>query len=184
MRAVPSPRPLASALSVTVAAQMGVAPVLVPVFGGVPVASLPANLLAVPAAGPVMMWGLAAGLPAGVIGGAVARAVCVPTALLIGWIAGVARWSAAAPLGRLGVAHVVALGGVVLAGAVLRNRRARLALVAAAAAVLSHPALALAAGPPVWGADLVPGARLWRAGGGAVLVVDNARPERLLRAVH
>src|SRR5205814_8943014 len=94
--ALPGPRPLAGALGVTMAAQLGVAPVLVPVFGGLPVASLPANLLAVPAAGPVMMWGIAAGLPAGVAGGAAARLVDVPTRLLIGWIAAVARWSAAA----------------------------------------------------------------------------------------
>ena len=69
---LPGPRGLITPLAVTMAAQVGVAPVLVPVFGGVPVASLPANLLAVPAAGPVMMWGLAAGLPAGVLGGTVA----------------------------------------------------------------------------------------------------------------
>jgi competence protein ComEC len=182
--ALPGPRPLAEALGVTMAAQLGVAPVLVPVFGGVPVASLPANLLAVPAAGPVMMWGLAAGLPAGVVGGVVARAVCMPTGLLIGWIAGVARWSAAAPFGRLGAGHVLALGALVLAGALLRSRRGRLGLVVVASAVLAHPALAIAAGPQAWGTGLAPGARLWRAGGGAVLVVDSARPEQLLRAVH
>ena len=50
---LPGPRPLADALGVTLAAQVGVAPVLVPVFDGLPVASLPANLLAVPVAGPL-----------------------------------------------------------------------------------------------------------------------------------
>ena len=73
--ALPGPRPIASALSVTLAAQIGVAPVLVPFFGGLPVVAVPANLLAVPAAGPVMMWGLAAGLPAGVWGGSLARII-------------------------------------------------------------------------------------------------------------
>ena len=34
-------------------------------LGAVPVASLPANLLALPAAGPVMVWGLTGGLAAG-----------------------------------------------------------------------------------------------------------------------
>src|SRR5205823_14924914 len=113
---LPGPRVLAGPLAVTMAAQLGVAPVLVPVFGGVPVASLPANLLALPAAGPVMMWGLAAGLPAGLAGGAAARLVDVPTRLLIGWIAAVARWCAGAPLGQLRVAHVVALGIIDAAG--------------------------------------------------------------------
>src|SRR5207249_12302112 len=89
--------------------------VLVPVFGGVPVVSVAANLLAVPAAGPVMMWGLAAGVPAGLIGGVVSRVVHVPTAVLVGWIGFVARRAAAAPLGELrwpelaGVAAGVAL---------------------------------------------------------------------------
>ncbi|MCU1449169.1 MAG: comEC [Acidimicrobiales bacterium] len=181
--ALPGPRSLAGALGVTMAAQLGVAPVLVPIFGGVPVASLPANLLAVPAAGPVMMWGLAAGLPAGVAGGAVARAVCLPTGLLIGWIAGVARWSAAAPLGQLGAVHVALLAGVVAAGAVVRGRRGRLALLAAAAALLVHPALALASPPAAWGRPLA-GARLWQGGGSTVVVVDRARADQLLRGVH
>jgi len=43
------------------------------------IAAVPANVLALPAAGPVMMWGLAAGLPAGVLGGTPARLVHVPT---------------------------------------------------------------------------------------------------------
>ena len=55
----------------TLAAQLGVAPVLLATFGPIPVASLPANLLCVPVAGLVMVWGLTAGLLAGVVGGAV-----------------------------------------------------------------------------------------------------------------
>ena len=42
---LPGPRPVADALGVTLAAQIGVLPILVPVFGGLPVAALPANLL-------------------------------------------------------------------------------------------------------------------------------------------
>lgn len=183
--ALPGPRTLAGALAVTMAAQLGVAPVLVPVFGGLPVASLPANLLAVPAAGPVMMWGIAAGLPAGLLGGPVARAVCLPTGALIGWIAGVARWSSNAPLGTLGLGHVLVLGAMVVIGALVRSRRGRLALVTAAAVVLVQPAVALASGGrQSWAAEPVPGVRLWRSRGATVLVVDSALPEQLLRAVH
>ena len=109
-RLIPGPRPLAQALAVTVAAQVGVAPILVPVFDGLPVAALPANLLAVPVAGPLMMWGLAAGLPAGLIGGLFARIVHLPTEALVAWVAAVARWGAAAPLGRLRLPHLVAPG--------------------------------------------------------------------------
>jgi competence protein ComEC len=54
-------------LGVTAGAQLGVAPVLIPVFGSMPLVALPANLVAVPLAAPLTMWGLAAG----VLGGAV-----------------------------------------------------------------------------------------------------------------
>ncbi len=182
--ALPGPRPLADALGVTMAAQLGVAPVLVPVFGGLPVASLPANLLAVPAAGPVMMWGIAAGLPAGAVGGVVARAVCVPTGLLIGWIAGVAQWSSAAPLGQLGAVHVLVLGALVALGVAVRSRRGRFALVAVATLVLLQPAAALATGRPPWHTAPIAGADLYRLDRATVLVVDTARPDQLLRAVH
>jgi len=182
--ALPGPRPVRDALAVTMAAQLGVAPILVPVFGGVPVASLPANLLAVPAAGPVMMWGVAAGLPGGIVGGGIARAVCIPTGVLIGWIAGVARWSSSAPLGQLGGLHVLILGVLVLGGAAVRTRRGRLALVGCAAVVLLQPAAALATGRPPWHTTPVGGTDLYRWDGATVLVVDTARPDQLLRAVH
>ena len=72
-------------------------PVLIPVFGGLPVASLPANLLAVPAAGAVMVWA-SAGLVAGAAGSSLARVLHVVTSALVGWVAGVARVAAAFPL--------------------------------------------------------------------------------------
>ncbi|MEO6121406.1 MAG: ComEC/Rec2 family competence protein [Acidimicrobiales bacterium] len=167
-------------VAITLAAQIGVAPVLVPVFGGLPVVSLPANLLAVPAAGPVMVWGLAAGLPAGLVGGPVAAAVHLPTGLLVGWIAGVARWAAGLPLGQLGAAHVVVLGGLAVAGAVAP--RWRRSAVAAAVVVCLVPSLVR---PPVAdGVELVHGATLWRRGSATVLVVDRPSPAPLLAALR
>jgi competence protein ComEC len=185
--ALPGPRPLISPLAVTVAAQLGVAPVLVPVFGGVPVASLPANLLALPAAGPVMMWGLAAGVPAGLVGGAAARLVHVPTSLLIAWVAAVARWAAASPLGQLGAVHLVALGVVLVIGAVARARRRRSgqwAALAGAVVVLAAPSLGALRPADVWASRVLDGARLWRVAGASVLVVDDAGPDQLLRAAR
>ena len=61
---LPGPRSLASVIAVTLAAQLGVAPVLVPTFGSVPAVSLPANLLAGPLVVPVTVWGLVAGAAA------------------------------------------------------------------------------------------------------------------------
>ena len=51
-------------LGVTLGAQIGVALPSILVFGRLPLVSVPANLLAVPAAGFVMLYGLPAGLVA------------------------------------------------------------------------------------------------------------------------
>ena len=59
-----------------------------------PLASRPANLLAVPAAGPLTMWGMAAGIPAGLAGGRWAAALHAPTVMLMAWIERVAHWAA------------------------------------------------------------------------------------------
>jgi competence protein ComEC len=55
---IPGPRPVAETLAVTVAAQVGVAPLLVGAFGGVPLAAVPANVAAAPAVAPLTIWGL------------------------------------------------------------------------------------------------------------------------------
>jgi competence protein ComEC len=186
---LPGPRPIASAVGVTLAAQLGVLPILVPVFGGLPVAALPANLLGAPVAGPLMMWGMAAGLVAGWTGDTGARLIHLPTGLMIRWVAGVARWGAAAPLGQLRLIHVAALAAAVALGAAAhRRRRSVWVLIAALAggAVVLAPAVAVLRPAPVDGRSVVPGARLWRAGGGSVLVVDDLRasPEALLSSLR
>ena len=137
------PRPLAGALAVTLAAQLAVAPLIVPVFGGVPVAALPANLLAAPAAAGVMMWGLTGGLLAGLAGRGVASALHLPTRGLLGWIEAVAAGLTELRLGYLGLGHVVLLG-MALAVACSARRRTTLVMVAwlAAGVVLAVPFLA------------------------------------------
>ena len=118
---LPGPRPLALAIGVTAAAQLGVAPVQLAVFGPLPLASLPANLLAGPIAGPVMVWGLPAGLLAGLVPAGVAAMLHLPTLLGVRWIALVARLGQAAPLGVVG--WPVALGLLGLAALVVRRGR-------------------------------------------------------------
>jgi competence protein ComEC len=61
------PHWLREPLGVTVAAQIGVAPVFIPVFGSVPLAALPANLVAAPIAGPLTVLGLVSGLAGGAV---------------------------------------------------------------------------------------------------------------------
>lgn len=92
------PRVLREALGVTAAAQLGVAPVLLPVFGTVPLVSLPANLLAVPVVGPLTVWGLVAGVVGGLAGRNVANLLQLPTLALLRWVETVARVAGGFPL--------------------------------------------------------------------------------------
>jgi ComEC/Rec2-related protein len=95
------PRWLVRPLATTLAAQVGASLVMIPVFGSVPVIAPLANMVALPAAAPIMSWGVAAGFPAGFFGPGVARIVHLPTEFLLRWIAAVARFAAVAPLGQL-----------------------------------------------------------------------------------
>jgi competence protein ComEC len=106
------PRWLVEVLAVTTAAQIGVAPVALPAFGGLPLASLPANLLAIPAAAPLTAWGLTGGILAGVAGPPFDQWLHVPTRLLTWWLAAVARWAASLPLGYVRTPHAVAIAGL------------------------------------------------------------------------
>ncbi len=200
--ALPGPPWLAAPVSVTLAAQLAVAPLLVATFGSVPVASLPANLLALPAAGPVMVWGLTGGLVAGLGGDAVATVVHLPTRVLVGWIDGVAAGAANWPLGRLRAGHVALLGAATAAAVAARTwarpgpdgderqpaRRRRCIGVTrgtaalTAGAVLVHAA-AVGRGPRLLDGESVgPGAQVWQGGGAAALAVDGRAGEAAVLA--
>lgn len=176
-RRLPGPRPLATAVAVTAAAQLAVSPLLVATFGGVPVASLPANVVAAPLAGPVMVWGLPAGLVAGLAGPPVDAWLHAPTGVLVGAVATVARWGATLPLGDLGGVHVVAVtaGAALAAVGSARGRRGAPAVAGTAmvAVALAAPAVALAVGSGGAVVAVAPGADLHRAGGARVLVLDG-----------
>ncbi|HZM32636.1 MAG TPA: ComEC/Rec2 family competence protein, partial [Acidimicrobiales bacterium] len=193
--ALPGPRWVAAPLSVTLAAQIAVAPLLVAAFGDVPVAAIPANLLAVPVAGPLMVWGLTAGLIAGVVGGPLATALHVPSRVLLAWLDGVATSAAGWPLGRLGPLHLALLAAAAAAVWVLRTRPPRPAPATAGsrrsywqvalggAGPMAVLVLAVAAGPAAGvptGAtrrSLGAGATLWQAGGDAVVELDGRARE-------
>ncbi len=109
------PAALRLAVATTAGAQLGVTPLLIAVFGVVPVASLPANVAAGPATAPVMMWGLTGGLGAGLIGEPVAWLMHRPTAALLWWVRTVAETATAAPPAMLSAASAIVLGsGVAL----------------------------------------------------------------------
>jgi competence protein ComEC len=94
---LPGPRALAGAIAVSFAAQIGVVPVQLLVFGAPSVAALPANLLAVPVAGPIMVWGLTGGLLAGLLPAPARGFVQLPVRAALRWLAVVARAAAAVP---------------------------------------------------------------------------------------
>jgi len=180
-------------LAVTLAAQVGVAPVLLPAFGAMPLVTIPANLLALPAAGPLMMWGLAAGLPAGVIGGITAHVLHAPTHVLLWWIATVARVAAAAPVGAVTATSALAIvAGAAAAWALLRlstragsRRRRAPPLVAGAVVTAGLLAVAVAGAPLSSSRDGLASDRLWRADGHTVVVTSGRGPPgRLLSALR
>ena len=120
-RRLRGPTWLRESLGTTLAAQVGVLPVLVPVFGSLPLVSVPANLLAVPLAAPLTIWGLVAGACAGLLAApapGLARALQMPTLLLADAVLGIAAAAARMPLAVDAEAIGVAVG-IVVVGAVL-----------------------------------------------------------------
>jgi len=175
---LPGPRPVALAVATSASAQLGVAPILAGFAGGVPVTSLPANVLVGPAAALVTTYGLPAGLVAGVLGDPWAAPLHLPTVAGVRWAALVARAGATAPLGELSLRH---LAGLVLLAVVARWRpRLRSMLAVLAVAVLVLPALALRS-PPLRVA-VGSGGSVWRSGGATVVVLPGrSRPATVLR---
>jgi competence protein ComEC len=108
-RRLRGPNWLRQVLAITIAAQIFVAPLVIPSFGPMPLASLPANVLAEPVAGFVMMWGSSVGLLAGVLGGWPAVVLQAPVRLGVWWIMTVAKWCSGLPLPRLTLSAIVAL---------------------------------------------------------------------------
>jgi len=88
---LPGPLWLRAPLAVTLGAQLGVALPSVLVFQRLPVVSLPANLLAVPVAGFVMLYGLPAGLLAAGLPDPAKELLMLPAELGTRWIAQVAQ---------------------------------------------------------------------------------------------
>ncbi|QGG95676.1 hypothetical protein GH723_11525 [Actinomarinicola tropica] len=181
--ALPGPRPVAAALAVTGAAQLAVAPFLLSAFGPMPVASLPANLLAGPAAGLTVVWGLPAGLLAGLVGPPLDAVLHLPTRLAVGWIQLVAERAAALPLGELTARHVVVVAGAAAVLAAARGHGRSLAGVVLAVALVHPGWVAQRAGDRT--AALGPGATLHIAEGAVVVVLDaDVRVDALLEGLR
>jgi competence protein ComEC len=118
---LPGPLWLRVPVSVSLAAQLGVAPVAWWVFGGEPVAALPANVLAEPAAAFTMTYGLPAGVLAGVVGGPLAALAHGPVVLCVRWLQALA--GVCAELDHPSLRPVVGAGHVIVLGWVVWRRR-------------------------------------------------------------
>lgn len=122
---LPGPRWLGEPLAVTLAAQVGVAPVLIPVFGSVPFSALPANLVAGPLARPLTILGVVTGLAGGVVESwwpGLAAALQMPTGLLTKAMLEVAAVFSRLPVDIDGrAASVIVAGSALLGAARLRS---------------------------------------------------------------
>ena len=115
-------------LALPAAAQIGVAPVLIPVFGSMPLVALPANLIAVPLAAPLTIWGLAAGVVSGLLRHSapqLAALVQLPTVGLLHAIISVADVASRAPVAVDGRAIWAIVAFAALAAAVVSASRVR-----------------------------------------------------------
>lgn len=122
---LPGPRFLREPLAVSLAAQVGVMPVLLWVFGTFPLITPVSNLVAAPAAELLGVYGFFASGVAGFVP-RLGPLVQQPTAVLVTWITSVAAAGAAVPLsidgrGALGLTGLACAGASV---ACLRARRA------------------------------------------------------------
>jgi competence protein ComEC len=100
----PSPpsRALAEGAGVTIAATLATAPLFAHHFGAVSLASLPANLLALPAVPPMMWLGMLASIVGQVPGVPVAPLTAL-AGLLAAYVAQVAHWLAAPEWAQIGI---------------------------------------------------------------------------------
>jgi competence protein ComEC len=115
------PQPLREVVATPLAAQLGVLPISLATFGTVPLIAVPANVIAVPFAGPITVIGLVAALLGGIIAPiapAVADVLQLPAAWLIALVSGIADIAADHPIpvdtrATIGLGALVALGAAV-----------------------------------------------------------------------
>lgn len=205
--ALPGPRWLTEAVAVPVVAQTATAPLLLAIGGSVPALGVVANVIGVPIAGALMVWGAVAAPVAGWLGGPLAVALGWPSRLMCTVLRSVAGWFATSSLPRWGAVGVAGSALVVLAMLALAHldqdpdpsrapgpsrpprlsaaRRVTPVLVAVGALaclVDAEVVLPPPLGPPTSVSDL--GVTLRSRGGAAVLVLSaGATEDAALRAL-
>jgi competence protein ComEC len=180
---LPGPGWLRLPLAVTLAAQAATAPVLIALAGGIPAVATPCNLLAVPAAGFVMMLGVTVGLFAGLVRNPVAQLVQIPSEYLVRWIEWVATKGSQSSLPLLRPPQLLLLGVAASLFLAVRSNRSKpasashvrmeaLRFVACCAAVALLVLAVRPVGPAAGELELADEATLWVGDcGGQVLVL-------------
>jgi competence protein ComEC len=186
-----APGALADAAGLTVAATLGTAPLLALHFGRVSLASLPANLLAAPAVGPIMWLGMLAAVAgqAAPDAAALVNAVNQLPLAYVEWLAGAAAALPAAsiPL-ALGPALAAAAYAAMALVAFVPRARAPALLAALLAVAALGPAGRGTAAPPdprrlvVSFLDVGQGDATLLQHGGATILVDTGPPDAPLLA--
>jgi competence protein ComEC len=174
---LPGPAWVRVPVATTAAAQLAVSPVLVAIFGPIPLSSLPANLLAGPASGAVMIWGCTAGLLAGLAGDTAATVLHWPTRALLWWVGEVARAAAAAPSARLGGSALLTISLAVAVALRVPGRGAG-ALSGLVSVVVCANAVVVAPAPE--SGSLGDGVAIIHSAGDTVIVLDDPGPPRLV----
>lgn len=161
-------------LAASVAAQAGTAPILSTVAGSVPVVSPLANLVAVPAAGVVMGYGVTVAPVAGIMGD--------PFATWVGWPVRALLWliETAAKLGSASWLPTVGVGGslgwlVATVSAVSGRRVVKRVGVSVGLVMLCVDAMV---GVPSGAVETGEVAEMWVDGGSAVVVLDSSSTVR------
>lgn len=188
-RGLRGPRWCREVVAVSLAAQLGTAPLLLSVGVAVPLAGLVANVVAVPVAGWLMVWGMTAAPLAGLVGLDGTSWVMWPARLATRWLAGVAAWGADPRWPLLGPARLgllAACASPALLAVYFRSRGAprtpggrRSAGVAALGAVGLVGAVVLwpLADPAPMRVDAADGSALCIAADGARVLVLGAVPD-------
>ena len=108
-------------LIAAVAAQSGVLPVSLAVFGWPNALALPCNLAAVPVAGMVMLVGIPSSITAGLLPDPLGRVVMWPVGIMVGWVDAAARFGERMRPSPV-VDAVVTISMVIIVAGVTRHR--------------------------------------------------------------
>ncbi len=162
---------VAEPLAITLAAQIGVSPILLSAFGPLSTVTVPANLLAGWAAGVVMTLGLSVGLVAAVLPDPISSTMQIPARLLVWWIDAVAARAAVAPLPSVAAGDVPLIALALVCAWLSSPRRWRAVrplLMVAVVAVWAVPSTQ---------SHALPGWHPASGGLPSVLVIDGTEPD-------